>query len=129
MSNNQIVQSKALPLERIPVIQEDASLKKALDQMTQHRLGIALIVDRNFRLVGVLTDGDLRRLLLSHQSPLPELLVTPAIVFGTREPRVITASTSLVQAAQIMAEKEIWDLPVIDDSGLLIGLVHRHDLN
>jgi CBS domain-containing protein len=129
MSNNSTVESRALPLNKVPVIQVDSSLKKALDKMTEHRLGIALIVDGEDKLVGVLTDGDLRRLLLGHQSPLPELLITPAVNFGTRTPSVIVATTSIVEAAKIMSDKEIWDLPVTDEAGKLTGLVHRHSLN
>jgi arabinose-5-phosphate isomerase len=129
MSNNQTVESRALPLSKVPVIQPDASLKKALDKMTEHRLGIALIVGSDEKLAGVLTDGDLRRLLLGHQSPLPELLITPAINFGTRRASVIISSASVEEAAKLMSEKEIWDLPVVDGSGKLIGLVHRHNLN
>ena len=129
MSNNQTVESRALPLSKVPVIQLDASLKKALDKMTEHRLGIALIVSSDEKLAGVLTDGDLRRLLLDHQSPLPELLITPAINFGTRSASVIISSASVEEAAKLMSEKEIWDLPVVDGSGKLIGLVHRHTLN
>jgi len=129
MSNNHSVESRALPLGKVPLIQADATLKKALDQMTDHRLGIALIVDSDGKLAGVLTDGDLRRLLLDHQSPLPELLITPAINFGTRTPSVIASSASIAEAAKVMADKEIWDLPVVDSQGELIGLVHRHNLN
>lgn len=129
MSNNQLVESRALPLIKVPVIKADATLKKALDSMTEHRLGIALIVNSDGNLVGVLTDGDLRRLLLSHQSPLPELLITPAINFGTRTPSIIGSTATLSEATQVMVEKEIWDLPVVNSSGKLIGLVHRHNLN
>jgi arabinose-5-phosphate isomerase len=129
MSNNQTVESRALPLSKVPVIQLDASLKKALDKMTEHRLGIALIVGSDEKLAGVITDGDLRRLLLGHQSPLPELLITPAINFGTRTASVIISSASVEEAAKLMSEKEIWDLPIVDGSGKLIGLVHRHNLN
>jgi arabinose-5-phosphate isomerase len=129
MSNNELVESRALPLSKVPVIQLDASLKKALDKMTEHRLGIAIIVDADDKLAGVITDGDLRRLLLGHQSPLPELLITPAINFGTRTASVIISSASVEDAAKLMSEKEIWDLPVVDGSGKLIGLVHRHNLN
>ena len=129
MSNSQSVESRALPLAKVPVIQTDATLKKALDKMTEHRLGIALIVSSDGNLAGVLTDGDLRRLLLDHQSPLPELLITPAINFGTRTPSVIASSASTTEAAKVMADKEIWDLPVVDSQGKLIGLVHRHNIN
>lgn len=124
-----LVESRALPLNKVPVVSQDSSLKKALDKMTEHRLGIALITSADNKLLGVLTDGDLRRLLLDHQSPLPELLVTPAINFGSRAPSVISASASISEAAILMSEKEIWDLPVVDSLGNLIGLVHRHNLN
>ncbi len=129
MSNNQLVESRVLPLSKVPVIKADATLKRALDSMTEYRLGIALIVNTDGNLVGVLTDGDLRRLLLNHQSPLPELLITPAINFGTRTPAIIASTASPEEAANLMAEKEIWDLPVVDGSGKLIGLAHRHNLN
>ena len=129
MSNKQSVETRSLPLDKVPVIPVDAPLKRALDLMTEHRLGIALIVENEKTLVGVLTDGDLRRLLLDHQSPLPELLITPAINFGTRSPIVITATASIFEAAKVMEQMEIWDLPVVNSHGVLIGLVHRHNLN
>ena len=129
MLNNDVVSSRALELANIPVINEDATLKKALDKMTEFRLGIALIVDEGNHLLGVLTDGDLRRLLLTRQNPLPALLVTPALEFGNRSPKYVQADLSTEEAKEIMSREEIWDLPVIDKSGTLIGLVHRHNLN
>ena len=129
MLNNDVVSSRALELANIPVINEDATLKKALDKMTEFRLGIALIVDEGNHLLGVLTDGDLRRLLLTRQNPLPALLVTPALEFGNRTPKFVQADLSTEEAKEIMSREEIWDLPVIDKSGTLIGLVHRHNLN
>ena len=129
MLNNDEVSSRALELANIPVINEDATLKKALDKMTEFRLGIALIVDEGNHLLGVLTDGDLRRLLLTRQNPLPALLVTPALEFGNRSPKFVQADVSTEEAKEIMSREEIWDLPVIDKSGTLIGLVHRHNLN
>lgn len=129
MLNDDVVSSRALELANIPVINEDATLKKALDKMTEFRLGIALIVDEGNHLLGVLTDGDLRRLLLTRQNPLPALLVTPALEFGNRSPKFVQADLSTEEAKEIMSREEIWDLPVIDKSGTLIGLVHRHNLN
>lgn len=129
MSNNESVGSNALELTKIPVLTKEASLKKALDKMTELKIGIALIVDENQRLLGVLTDGDLRRLLLTRQNPLPALLVTAAIEFGNKKPKSVKSDVSLEEAKAIMGNEEIWDLPVVDDSGRLIGLVHRHGLN
>jgi CBS domain-containing protein len=129
MSNSDAVSSRVLGLAKVPIIREDATLKKALDKMTEFRLGIALIVDEGNHLLGVLTDGDLRRLLLTRQSPLPALLVTPAIDFGNKTPKVIRSEIGIDEAKAIMVQEEIWDLPVVDKDGSLIGLVHRHSLN
>jgi arabinose-5-phosphate isomerase len=106
----------------------DDSLKKALDLMTEKRLGIALVVSSNNKLMGVLTDGDLRRLLLTRQDPLPALLVSPAITYGNRNPKSVPANTPLEIACEKMILEEIWDLPIVSSDGILLGLVHRHSL-
>lgn len=128
MSNNNPVISSALDLSKIPVVSRSATLKEALDKMTDLRLGIALIVDSQEKLIGVLTDGDLRRLLLTRQSPLPALLVTPAFEFGNRNPKFIEAGASIEEAKSLMLQNEIWDLPIVGNDKKLIGLVHRHSL-
>ena len=79
---------KMKKLSEIPVLEETASLKKALDAMSQKHLGIACFVDNIGKLKGLLTDGDLRRLLLTKQSPLPAFLVYDALSFGSINPSV-----------------------------------------
>ena len=129
MSNNQTVSKKMLGLGKFPVLGTKDTLKKALDEMTNHRLGVACFIDENNKLVGILTDGDLRRLLLTRQNPLPALLVTAAIEFGNATPTSIHGDKSLGEAASLMHDKQVWDLPVIDDENKLLGLIHRHDVN
>jgi CBS domain-containing protein len=128
MSNNETIASKLLPLEKIPLISESDTLKKALDLMTERRLGIALIADSSKKLLGILTDGDLRRLLLTRQDPLPSLLVSPAITFGNRNPKSANSDMMVSEAREKMAVEEIWDLPVVSSDGILLGLIHRHSL-
>ena len=129
MSNNQTVSEKMLGLSKFPVLNAKDTLKRALDEMTKHRLGIACFTDENNQLIGILTDGDLRRLLLTRQNPLPALLVTSAIEFGHSTPTSIHGEESLEAAASLMHDKQIWDLPVIDKNKKLVGLIHRHDVN
>ncbi len=129
MSNNQTVSEKMLGLGKFPVLTAKDTLKKALDEMTNHRLGIACFTNEKNELIGILTDGDLRRLLLTRQNPLPALLITPAIEFGHSTPTSIHGNQSLVEAASLMHDKQIWDLPVIDADKKLVGLIHRHDVN
>ena len=129
MSNNQSISEKMLALGKFPVLNAKDTLKRALDEMTKHRLGIACFTNESNELIGILTDGDLRRLLLTRQNPLPALLVTPAIEFGHSSPTSIQGEQSLTEAATMMHDKQIWDLPVVDSSKKLIGLIHRHDVN
>ena len=119
---------KMKKLSEIPVLEENASLKKALDAMNQKRLGIACFVDNAGILKGLLTDGDLRRLLLTKQSPLPALLISDALSFGNTNPSVAYQDDEITKLQEIMHSKQIWDLPIIDLSNKLIGLVHRHDV-
>ena len=120
---------KMKKLSDIPVLEEDASLKKALDLMSEKRLGIACFVDKSGVLKGLLTDGDLRRLLLTKQSPLPALLVANALNFGTSKPSVAQEDDDINKLRELMNAKQIWDLPIIDSNNKLIGLLHRHDAN
>ncbi len=120
---------KMKKLSDIPVLEEDASLKKALDLMSEKRLGIACFVDKAGALKGWLTDGDLRRLLLTKQSPLPALLIANALSFGISKPSVAHENDGIDKLKELMSAKQIWDLPIIDSNNKLIGLLHRHDAN
>ncbi len=128
MSNNQSIESRLIPLSKLPLISKEDNLKKALDLMTGKRLGIALIIDSDNKLLGVLTDGDLRRLLLNRQDPLPALLVSPAITYGNKSPKSISVETTIDLAREKMVAEGIWDLPVVSSAGIVLGLVHRHSL-
>ena len=77
----------------------------------------------------VITDGDLRRLLLTKQSPLPALLIANALSFGINKPSVAHEDDDMDKLKELMNVKQIWDLPIIDSNDKLIGLLHRHDAN
>ena len=120
---------KMKKLEEIPVLNESASLKKCLDLMSKKRLGIACFVGESGELKGLLTDGDLRRLLLTKQSPLPALLVSDGLSFGNSNPTTAHMDDEISKLQAIMNQKQIWDLPIVDSNNRLIGLLHRHDAN
>jgi arabinose-5-phosphate isomerase len=120
---------KMKKLSEIPVLEENASLKRALDLMSEKRLGVACFVDKFGVLKGLLTDGDLRRLLLTKQSPLPALLIANALSFGISKPTVAYEDDDMDKLKELMNLKQIWDLPIIDSNNKLIGLLHRHDAN
>jgi CBS domain-containing protein len=126
--SNKTVSDLMMGIDNFPLIHESDSLKKALDSMTKFGLGFACIVDDAGKLIGVLSDGDLRRLLLNRQNPLPALLVNKALEFSGKQPISIFSSTSTEDCLATMKKCRVSDLPVVSDQHVLIGVVHFHDL-
>ena len=121
-----LVSDVMMGLGRVPVIKEDVILKEALEEMGRTRLGIVCIVDSNNKLLGILTDGDIRRKLLKVQKPFSAFFVDDALDHAIRAPMTIKPGDTLVHAVDVMEQKQIWDLPVVYDNGLLVGLLHLH---
>lgn len=126
-NNNTIKVSEVmLPVDRIPSIQENVILKEALEEMGRSRLGIVCIVNLEQKLLGILTDGDIRRKLLKVQKPFSAFFVDDALDHAIREPLTIRPDDTLVHAVELMEQKQIWDLPVVREDGTLAGLLHLH---
>jgi arabinose-5-phosphate isomerase len=121
-----LVSDVMMGLGRVPVIKESVILKEALEEMGRTRLGIVCIVDGENKLLGILTDGDIRRKLLKVQKPFSAFFVDDALNHAIRAPMTIKPGDTLVRAVDVMEQKQIWDLPVVDDNGLLVGLLHLH---
>jgi CBS domain-containing protein len=115
-----------LPLDRFPVIQEREILKETLEAMGRSRLGIACIVDSENKLLGIITDGDIRRKLLKVQKPFSAFFIDDALDHAIRSPLTILPTDTLMLAVEMMGKKQIWDLPVVDERGTLMGLLHLH---
>ena len=114
-----------LPMEKTPKTSRRTLLREALELMDTHRLGIVCISDSDGALQGIITDGDIRRMLSNVQKPLAALMSDDVIVHAIKSPTTVTASTSLQDSIDIMGKKQIWDLPVVDQ-GKLRGLLHLH---
>ena len=121
-----LVSEVMMPPDRIPLIGETVILKGALEEMGRSRLGIVCIVNAEDKLLGILTDGDIRRKLLKVQKPFSAFFVDDALEHAIRSPLTIQPGDTLVHAIDLMGEKQIWDLPVVNDQGILIGLLHLH---
>jgi len=107
-----------------PIIHGSATIKEALFLMTAQGMGATSIVDQEDKLVGILTDGDIRRAFaLSDQ-----LLQLTIDEFCNHNPVVITADLLAVEALKIMEERKINVLPIVDDHNRPIGMIHIHDL-
>ena len=126
MNEDMLVSDVMISQEQCPVIGEKVIFKEALEEMGRTRLGIVCIVDNGMKLMGILTDGDIRRKLLKVQKPFSAFFVDDALMHSIRAPMTIGADDTLKHAVDLMEEKQVWDLPVVDGKGILVGLLHLH---
>ena len=110
-----------------PILNQNAIFKNALDSMGNSRLGIVCLIDEKSKLVGLITDGDVRRKLLSNQKPLSAIMVDYATKHSIVNPVCCNENDSLESAVRLMGDKEVWDLPVLNETGELVGLLHLHN--
>ena len=108
-----------------PVVSKGTILKEVLEKMDTYRLGIACIVNNEDELLGIITDGDIRRKLLSVQKPLPAFFIDDAINQAIKSPITASSNVSLTEAISLMEASQVWDLPVVEN-GKLVGLLHLH---
>ena len=120
------VQEVMLLPNQFPSMPANTLFKIALEQMGDYRLGIACLTDNNLKLLGILTDGDIRRRLLYDQRPFSAFFVDDAIDHAITDPVTISPESSLTTAVDLMEKFQIWDLPVISHDGTLLGLLHLH---
>ena len=124
--NNILVKEVMLGLDQTPMVDEKEILKKAMEEMGRTHLGMVCIINSKRILLGILTDGDIRRKLLKVQKPFSAFLVDDALDHAIQNPVTITPDDTLVGAIDIMGQKKIWDLPVVTQNGTLVGLLHLH---
>ncbi len=110
--------------DRIPRVSPDVKLSRALDEIDQKGFGAALVVDGAGHLQGIFTDGDLRR-CLRKQSDISGITVAEVM---TASPHAIGPEALASQALELMEQKAITVLPVVDAQQLVLGIVHLHDL-
>lgn len=110
--------------DRVPAIRSDVSMTAAIAELNRKNLGAVFITDAPGKLLGIITDGDIRRMLSSGKS-VQKIKVDTAM---TRNPIAISSSLMAADALSIMQQHEITVLAVVDDSGILEGILHLHDL-
>ena len=120
------VKNYMMNLNDSPIVKTNQIMKEVIDQMDKHRLGIVNVLEDDNTLKGVITDGDLRRILLRDQKPLSAILVEDAIKYCVKNPLTIYENEFLIDSINLMNEKQIWDLPVVNKENKLIGLLHLH---
>ena len=110
--------------DAVPVVPENTPLREVIVEMTRKRKGMTTVIDGAGRLVGVITDGDLRRLHLTGKS-IDDL---SAGEVTSREPKTIRADDLAAKALEVMETWQITSLVIVDPGRRPVGLIHMHDI-
>jgi len=109
---------------KMPLVGLQTPMDQVIAEMDVKDLGTALVVDEEGRLLGILTDGDLRRGLRNGRE-IGQLLAGEMMI---AQPKTVSANAQALDALEIMEKYEITALPIVEADGRVSGLVHLHDL-
>jgi arabinose-5-phosphate isomerase len=110
--------------EKVPIVYEDMTMKEAIIEITSKGFGATAVLDRNQNLIGIITDGDLRR-YIEKGNDLNNGSVKSAM---TKNPKTIKYNETVADALNLMEKYKITVLLVLDENNKLIGILHLHDI-
>ncbi|MBU0700029.1 KpsF/GutQ family sugar-phosphate isomerase [bacterium] len=110
--------------DQIPMVLPEIPIKHALFEITSKKLGITLVVNDSQQLMGIITDGDLRR-LIERQQNIWDIAAKDAMA---KNPKTVKSSDLAVTAVAVMQQYSITTLAVTDEQNYVQGVIHLHDL-
>ena len=110
--------------EAVPVVTENVRVLDAVREITKKHIGMTAVVDDEYRVTGVFTEGDLRR-LIEQRGDIRNILIKDVM---TRTPKTVAPDVMASTAAQLLEKSLVNQLLVTDEAGHLLGALHLHDL-
>lgn len=110
--------------ERLPLASQDDSFKDVIELISQKKLGIAILTDKDGKMTGILTDGDIRRTLIKHR----EVHNLKAKDVMTVNPKTVSPDALAAKALNLMEKYSITALAIVDENQKPVGILHIHDL-
>ncbi len=111
--------------EQIPFVSLNTTMECVLNEMSQKKLGMTCVIDKDNKLVGIITDGDLRRMLQKHGNSILQKTARDCM---SPNPLTIEKEDLATKALNIMEKNKITSLIIISKNGEVEGLIHLHDL-
>jgi arabinose-5-phosphate isomerase len=111
--------------EDVPRVLPSTKMPDVIYEMSRKGLGMAAVVEANGRLLGIITDGDLRRIMQARRENILDLRANDCM---TQNPVTLPGKELAASALRLMEEKKITSVLVVDPGGMLEGVVHIHDL-
>ena len=112
----------------VPSVFEETSVKDAIYEISSKKMGITAVVNTSGTLVGVISDGDLRRWMEKTEQSGENLLAKAAKDIMTKKPKIIKKAALAAEAVSIMEKNSITCLIITTDDAKPIGVIHLHDL-
>ncbi len=109
----------------LPRVSKDTPMPDVFHEMSEKGLGMTTVLDPDGRLAGILTDGDLRRLMEQHRGAILEMRAADGM---TKNPQTIGPHVLASEALNLMEKKKITSIVVVDEAKGVLGVVHLHDL-
>jgi arabinose-5-phosphate isomerase len=110
--------------EQAPIVRTNTPMPDVIYEMSRKGLGMSCVVDAQDHLVGIITDGDLRR----HMADGRNILDRQATDVMTRNPVTISRETLAAEALHVLEQRKITSIVVVDEASQVQGVVHLHDL-
>ena len=111
--------------EYLPIAPENMLFTDLIKLISEHKLGMAIITDNTGKLPGILTDGDIRRVIVKYSSKIEDLTAKDVM---TKNPKTVAETDFAASALHLMEKYSITALAVVDNTNTPIGVVHIHDL-
>lgn len=110
--------------DKMPVVSDDETFTDVINTISEYKLGMAMVVDSDRKLSGVLTDGDIRRTVIKYHD-ISKLKIKDVM---TSNPKRITSDAYAASALNLMEKFSITALAVVDENNVPVGVIHVHDL-
>ncbi len=111
--------------EALPRVSRDTPMPDVFHEMSAKKLGMTTVLEPDGRLAGILTDGDLRRLMEKHRGAVLEMRAADGM---TKNPQTIGPRVLASEALNLMEKRKITSIVVVDEARGVLGVVHLHDL-
>jgi arabinose-5-phosphate isomerase len=111
--------------EALPKVPPETPMPSAFHEMSAKKLGMTTVADKDGVLLGIITDGDLRRLMEKHGGATLAMTAGECMI---RTPQTIGPNLLASEALNLMEKKKITSVVVVDTGGKILGVVHLHDL-
>ena len=124
--NNILVKDVMLRVGNFPIVRPRNLIIETIEEMNKFGIGIACVVNEEMILKAVFCDGDIRRTIISNQKSISEFFIEDVLDHSVLTFKSVKEDTTLFEAIKLMGNIKVWDLPIVDSSSVIKGLLHLH---